>query len=250
MIIMKIQRHYKRAPITEALIDLRVTPSEDVSLDALRTIRVGYEEAYPHEKRNIVGQVTFTSDGELNPVSTNQQIGFVYANQDESRLVQVRLDGFTFNQLAPYPTWKEFRDEAKTWWERYYTVVQPKAINRLAVRYINKLEIPFISAELNEYIKTYPWVSDQLPQNSVSGYFMQLRIPQPDIRAMLVLSEALEGTPDQQSVAIILDIDLFCDDHIPNGEQAIWDYFEELRHRKNLIFESSITDAMRELLNQ
>jgi uncharacterized protein (TIGR04255 family) len=246
---MTQQRHYKNAPITEALIDLRVTPKNDVTLEHLRQIRAGYEDEFPTERKRIEGRFDLQVGEEITPHSEQSQVGYVYTSNDQTCLVQATTSGFTFNRLAPYTNWEQFRDEARFWWERYCSVVGPVSVNRLAVRYINKLKIPLEETELRKYINTYPWVSDDLPQSGIVGYFMQLRIPQPDIRAMLVLSQALEGPSDSESIAIILDIDLYRDEELSCDEEFIWNYFEKLRHRKNLVFESSITDDMRKMLD-
>jgi uncharacterized protein (TIGR04255 family) len=77
---------------------------------------------------------------------------------------------------------------------------------------------------------------------------MQLQIPQDDIDAMLVLNEAFEPQQDPDIVSVILDIDLFRDVHLPGDEEELWALFEQLRERKNEVFEASITDRTRELI--
>lgn len=42
--------------------------------------------------------------------------GFLLSSSDKLRIVQARLDGFTFSRLAPYETWERLRDEAKSAW--------------------------------------------------------------------------------------------------------------------------------------
>lgn len=77
---------------------------------------------------------------------------------------------------------------------------------------------------------------------------MQLQLPQDDIKAMLVLTEAkAQGPPDKLS--ILLDIDVFRDTEIPSDEAALWQLLEQFHVRKNEIFEASITDATRRLID-
>jgi uncharacterized protein (TIGR04255 family) len=71
------------------------------------------------------------------------------------------------------------------------SVTKPKLINRLALRYVNRLDLPLPVGDLKYYLRTVPEVSPDLPQG-LSGYFMQLQIPQEDISAILILNQALQ----------------------------------------------------------
>jgi uncharacterized protein (TIGR04255 family) len=92
-----------------------------------------------------------------------------------------------------------------------------------------------------------PEVSPDLPQG-LSDYFMQLQIPQEDLEGMLVLNETLMPPPEDNVVSVLLDIDLFCEVNFPGDKNAQWDLLEQLRVRKNEVFEACITDSTRRLL--
>ena len=70
-----------------------------------------------------------------------------------------------------------------------------------------------------------------------------------DLNALLVLNEALMPPPDPNVVSVLLDIDLFCEEPLPDNEDGLWALFEEMRDRKNQIFEACITDKTRELIS-
>lgn len=82
----------------------------------------------------------------------------------------------------------------------------------------------------------------------LSGYFMQLQLPQPDLEGMLVLNQTLIPPPGPNLVSVILDLDLFCKDNVPCDDQEIWKRFEILRTRKNEVFEACITNKTRRLI--
>jgi uncharacterized protein (TIGR04255 family) len=149
------------------------------------------------------------------------------------------------NRLAPYEGWQPLRDEAKRLWVAFREKTQPTKVTRLAVRYINRLDMPSQS-ELKDYLRTSPEVSPELPQG-LSGFFMQLTLPQPDIRGTLVLNEAGVPSGRPEVASVVLDIDLFREEDVGQSEEWIWDYLESLRRRKNEIFEACITDRLREL---
>ncbi len=247
---MNTELHYSRAPLTEAIIDLRVQLPEWADLETLARIQSGQEANYPtrRDRGIITGQ--FSSDPATPPTTGDRvQTGYEFVSKDEHHVVQVHLDRFTFSRLAPYETWASFRDEARRWWDIYRTTVQPTSITRIAVRYINRIDLHLPVNELKDYLRTVPEISPDLPQ-SISGYFMQLQIPQTDIESMLILNEALLPAPKEieNAVSVLLDIDLFRDTDIPQDEESLWRFFEQLRNRKNEVFEGCITDNTRRLI--
>ena len=164
---------------------------------------------------------------------------------------QVRPGGFTFSRLAPYQSWEPFRDEARRLWEITRTVVKPGTYTRVALRYVNRLELPLPFSDFKEYLLTVPEVAPTLPQ-ALSTFFMQLQIPQVDIQAMLILNQqllpqVLQGT--QPVVApVLLDIDLFKEIDLPQNEEGMWNLLETLHFKKNATFEGCITDKTRALI--
>lgn len=76
---------------------------------------------------------------------------------------------------------------------------------------------------------------------------MQLRIAQDDLPGHLLLNQTIVPPPNPSTVSVVLDIDLFGDQGIPEDEPKVWDYFERLHERKNEVFEACITDQAREL---
>lgn len=245
---MAIDQPYSRAPITEAIIDLRVEPDERLSLTQLENCHENEKEAYPN-KANLnrtIGQLTV---GESSPHwATTEQIGFLFKSADEKQMFQVHREGFTVNRLAPYQGWEALRDEARRLWKIYREGTQPRRVTRIAVRYLNRFDLPGTGIDLKDYLKTSPEVSPHLPQQ-LTGFLMQLVIPQPEIKATVLLSETAVPPPAAETSSIVLDIDLYRTEELPTEEAALWGLFEELRHRKNEIFEACITAKTRELIS-
>lgn len=97
-------------------------------------------------------------------------------------------------------------------------------------------------------MRTVPEVSPDLPQG-LSGYFMQLQIPQEDLNCMLIINEAFTQPTSPEVISVILDFDLLREHIWQSDDEDIWHFLEKLRHRKNLAFEASITDKTRRLID-
>ncbi|MBW3539700.1 MAG: TIGR04255 family protein [Planctomycetes bacterium] len=245
---MPSRTQYSKAPITEAIIDIGVRPSESVRLDDLERLHDSIRDEYPGKAGRSLFQGRFRAERTGVSTSASQKpMGFLFKSRDEKQIVQMRLDGFTMSRLAPYESWKPFRDEAQRLWALYRDVVQPEEATRLAVRYINRIDIPLPFDDLKEYLLTVPEVAPGLPQ-ALSGLFMQLTIPQEDIGCTTILTEALIEPPAPEVASVVVDIDLFRTERVPQDDGKLWAFFELLHDRKNQVFEACITDKTREMI--
>jgi uncharacterized protein (TIGR04255 family) len=241
---MTTSRHYSRAPITEAIIDFQVELPEGVGLSDLERCQ---DAAYPAKKDLSTRFVDAESGREVPTLAPSRQVGFLFTSADEKQLFQARSNGFTVHRLAPYEGWGPFRDETRRLWDIYRQRVRPRKVGRVAVRYVNRLDLPSPVKELKDYLRTFPEVAPGLPQE-LAGFSMQLLIPQQDIQATLALREMAVPPAAPGVESVILDIDLFRTEEIPSDDAGIWAFIESLRTRKNEIFEACITDRTREVI--
>lgn len=240
--------HYAKAPITEAVIDLRIEEPIDGGLSSLNNFERSIQGQYlkSDEIVNFEGRFEI-SKGETSIASNSTVLGYRFPSADNRQIVQARLDGFSLIRLAPYQKWEIFRDEARRLWNLYQVATNTKTVTRVAVRYINRLDLPLPLTDLKEYLLTVPEISPKLSQ-ALSDYFMRLEIPQEDVRGTLVLIEAIISPSKENLVSVLLDIDLFSNSAFSSTEDDLWNLLEVFRIRKNEIFEACITDKTRELL--
>ncbi len=250
---MPESQEYNQPPITEAIIDLRVVPCPNLSLGTLKQLSEESDKEYPNIKPMIeaTGTIHVEPGVGTSASAKHKQTGYRATSTDGKYVCQRQLEGFTFSRLAPYKGWKSFRNLAKTMWNAY-RIVAPQSVTRIAARYINRIDIPIPTngqpIELKDYFRTGPEISPELPQ-AISGFFMQVHLPQDDISAQVIINQAIVPPPNPDIISVILDIDLFRDHSLPDSEEAIWNHIEEFHDRKNSLFESCITDSTRGLFN-
>jgi len=244
---MTTSTRYTKAPITEAVIDIHVEPSEMATLPNLDRYCTEQAGSYPSKAPLKMAFGELTLEPELSSSAHSKQLGFVCTRADGKQIFQSLLNSFKMNVLAPYPGWEPFRDEARRLWNLYRVALQPRKITRIAVRYVNRLDLPMPVPEMKEYLRASPDVPPDLPQG-LDGFLMQLIIRLADIKCTLQLQEARVAPPTPGVASIILDIDLFRTDDLPSDETAIWSVFEMLRARKNQVFEACVTDKYREMI--
>jgi uncharacterized protein (TIGR04255 family) len=241
-------RHYDKAPIKEAIIDIQIENPSSLALDNFEKLEIP-PQGYAGRQKVMMGQLRGQFErGILTATANQNQLGYAFVGGEEKHVIQFKVNGFTFSRLAPYQTWEQLRNEAKTLWERYRQVVGPIPVVRVGLRYVNQLDLPMPIRDFRDFIRFYPEISADLPQ-LMAGFFLQVQIPQEDLGAMLFLNGAMVPPSGPDVASVVLDIDVFKQGLKLESDGEIWDMLEALRLRKNLIFEACITNNTRELIS-
>lgn len=246
---MTSRRIYANAPIAEAVIEIRVSLPEQFAVQDLLVVCEREQDAYPTRENlmTMEGMVTF---GEQSGAAARQRhTGYVCSSADSRQVFHVSADGFAFIRLPPYERWEPFSGEARRLWNVFAGNSRPLSANRIGVRFINRLSLTRPAVDLKDYLKVFPEISSDMKNQRLTEYFMQLKIPQDDIDSMAIINQMLHRTDDSENVEILLDIDLFQEVDVTPDEDTIWSILEGMHIRKNEIFESCITDRIREAIS-
>lgn len=241
---------FPNAPITEAILDIKAILPDWVDLKTFEEFYENIKDRFNERKTRhfFEAKFRFPVEGDALPSITpkGRPDGYIFRFPKENKIVQARLDGFTFNKLRPYENWDKFHDEARTLWELYYRITKPARVDKIALRYINRIEIPMPFADFSEYILTNPQIASGLPQ-TLSHFFMQIQIPNDEIHAIAIITQTMQKPTESQKLPLIIDIDVQKEGNYTGEMSEIWNDFAELRHFKNNIFYKSITEKTKEL---
>ena len=244
-------RHYAHAPITEAVIEVRCELPSEVTLDDLAGAVDQAQFPLAGPAVQISGLVNVSETG-IKSDTTGAQIGHVFRRSDGRRIVQSRLNGFSFSAWPPYERWEDFSAEAWACWLRYQAKAHPKRAIRLGVRYVNTIDVPQDVIEVKDYLRTAIDLSPYLPQ-MMSGYFLQTVVPLPRFEATATIASATTPASATSKSSLVLDIDVWRDVDISfssvGGNDEVRQLLEILREAKNYVFEACITDATRGLIS-
>jgi uncharacterized protein (TIGR04255 family) len=132
---MAKEQHLSKAPIDEAIIDIRVTlPKETRELEHLAALYERFQDQYPDKKAIKEFQYRVDLDHPEIEEKTLKQLGFRYTNADNTHVTQATLNGLTVSRLPHYQDWTQLREEARRVWTIYSDHVQPETITRVAAR--------------------------------------------------------------------------------------------------------------------
>jgi uncharacterized protein (TIGR04255 family) len=235
---------YVNAPVTEALIDIRVERRPDIMADELKSVHASLRDTYPATHEMSEGMSELKADSTTS--STMRHVGYRLSGNDMHYVLQAQLHGLTISKLAPYTKWEDLLGETRRVWDIYRSATRPLGIRRLGVRYINRLDLPLPFHDFSEYLLTYPEVGRSLPQ-LLGGFVMQAIIPLAEQSGVAIINQSAAPTVKPNTAAIMLDIDVYRDVALSIDGNGIWDILEELRVQKNRFFEGCITDKTREL---
>ena len=242
---MAAPRPLRNPPITEALVDIRFagTPPDETVLEPLRRQLAG---RYPQVEARRAMQADFKVEKkELKggPVADLGFVGLFFKSANEKLLAQFRRDGFTLNQLSSYVDAPRLFSEALDLWTRYAELVKPEAVIRLALRYINRLNLPlndqddlerFLLAAPNLPVGLGGGITDFISR--VSSRDRERRI------TTIVTQKLLQPSKDDGTVPLILDLDVFTDGTLDCSAMNLQRHLEELRAVKNTAFFGSLSE--------
>lgn len=229
-----------RPPLREALIDFQI--SEELSLSFAENLKdgilPGFEPVHPIKQGMFSFQIGATKPAAAS-VTKDEIYGRRYQTNDGARVVQARRNGLTYSILRGYSDWADIKNSTQDVWREYIHRAGNVTVQRIAVRYINVLELPIGFADFDDYLAAGPRVPSGVPQ-SITGFLCHVVIPFPDHGAIGVVTQALE-TPTQTHIPVVLDIDVHKQVALNGNSLEIWSELDSLREVKNSLFFSFVT---------
>lgn len=240
---------YARAPIVEAVLDIRVRTSAIPELSALSLIA---DSAYPEPFRQPF-QLQVKIQGGTSPAQPSIEqlttpLGVMFRSSDAKQVFQARIDGFSFNRLAPYENWNSFSMEARRLWDLYSTSVSVEHIESIGLTYLNEITIP-AGARFEDYFRTYIEVAPEIPQ-ILNNYSLSFQVTLDEDHGLLSITQGYGPPRKEGFITNFLNIQAtktFSESHSPSSTE-LWQMFENLRDAKSNAFEACITDVVREMI--
>lgn len=204
-------------------------------------------EGFPVAREMKQGKFTFQLSKDKPAeaqVTTDEAFGQRYEKEDGSEVLQFRRNGVTYSILKNYTSWDMLRDAARNAWLRFLAISGPVNVSRVAVRYINAIDVP-LGADFDEYLTAGPRIPTPLPQ-VLNGFLQRVVVPFEDDDASAIITQAME-VPTAGNIPVVLDIDVFGNCSLEGESAEIWSKLERLRGIKNRVFFSSLSQEVLKL---
>ncbi len=231
--------HLPRAPIVEAVLDLRVVSSTEWDESSLRSQLEERLPDYPKHDTVQETEVQLSPKTGTNIIKDLVHVGLKCQSEDSLYVVQFNKDSFVFSRLKPYEDWGKFSQEALRLWEIYCELLEPTEIGRIGLRFINCLATrQGQKIELADYYKKPPLPIEGLSW-PLSGYLHRDVLQVPGTSYSVNVIKTVQRI--QQETGLLLDIDVFMQKSLNCSEIRISKYMDEMRWVKNKVFFSSLT---------
>jgi uncharacterized protein (TIGR04255 family) len=245
---MAEQRLLRKPPIVEALIDIRFNVPETTKLTDLRAICEFFAAELPSFEERNTGSAKIELRGVegIKIESATPEIShFVRTNSTASspatRSIVIQRDGITVSHANNYGGWDELITLTRRLFEQFVQIVNPLATIRLGARYINKIELPHTSVDLDKYFICGPKIPPKVPQRIFEFYHrIGIVAEPPSLKAWINQFTVKIG--DDISPFVILDIDVFQSERYAPIWNDIAKPSEKIHDLKNLLFFGSLTD--------
>jgi uncharacterized protein (TIGR04255 family) len=242
-------KKYRNPPIVEALCEFRFEPGVpwDMAIPGLVYEKVRDRFPKRRQVRAVEISVAAGPGGIEQQVVTTDRMQFL--REDEKALIQVGPNLLAVNHLKPYPTWQEFLPLIRQGFDAYLEVANPKSIQRVGLRYINRIEIPGQRIQLEDYFEFRPFIGPNLPQD-FGPFIVGIQVPYTDSRDMLRLQVANAAAETPDIVAIMLDLDYFLAQPGGVSKEQVFQWIEVAHSRVEEVFEACITDRLRQMFEE
>lgn len=235
----------RRSPLIEAVIHWQAHAMTELEPEILKkeltqrlpdypTIHSQYEHGIQVE--TLIRQDT---DQSSNVQHRTSWVGFRLENESKNRVIQFTQTGIAISSVGNYESWETFHQEALNLWSLFHELAEPRIINRLGVRYINKIIIEE-KENPSTYLKTVQQNNFSLPlQRDTFFYQDTYKIPNCPYSINWVCTQQSEA--NQQF--LIVDIDVFISPLPDLEKSSLIKHLNKIRWLKNKIFFNSITNT-------
>ena len=240
---------YRHAPIIEAVVELRTATA--VAPTKLRKARDRLSKSYSRSEDLIEITATGMAGGPA-PKIHQSIVGHALSSDDGVDVVHVKGTGLTMSRRAPYLGWDSFFERITAGMKDWSAAVGSCPLSRIGVRYINRLDIPWRDGspvvEEDDYLRSG---IAKLPfdHGNFVSFAMRAEASLPGGEYSFILQTAVATPVLIAHGALALDIDVYRQVDGAMSDDDILRHLGEMRRWKNELFEASITDQARELIN-
>lgn len=232
------------APIAEAVIHWRARAEAKLDPERVREQLAeklpDYPAPQPQQEIQVGGQ--FGADHTA-MLRRDHWHGFRFESHDKRYVAQFTRNGFVFSRLEPYENWGAFEAEALRLWDIYREIAAPSEIQRLGVRFINRIA-PVAVARLDQYLVVPPNFPAEFPL-PLEGFLYQSRFDVPGYPYNLNVNQTIQpAEPSKhEESALLFDIDVFTTSATALDDEIVRERLREMQWLKNTTFFTFLTQS-------
>lgn len=241
-----MSRRYLSPPVFEALCEIYTAESAwDPTIPGRFYERV--REDFPRlgQTREMGVEIASDQTGQSARV-TQGEARSQFLRKDGSRMLQLAPDLVVVNQLRPYPTFEDWKPQILEALDHYRALAKPNRVQRVGLRYLNRVVIPAEGFRMERYFRLYPEIPKALGTEHGS-FMLRIEIPVPARAHNLLVTFGTAPREGEAGSAFLLDLY----DTVPEREfDAVARRIDEAHDHIERTFEAILTDETRTLFEE
>lgn len=235
-------RLYARPPIQEAICELRLATDSSWDLTVPGRVYEKVGSRFPKPQQQQIQRIEIQpSIGASEPkVDVSDQLRLL--TDDERTFVRLAPRSVSIHRLAPYESWEEFRPDIAITVEAVTEVVQDLSLERVGLRYINRIVIPSPTIDLEDFFEFRLELGDNLPQETNSLIVGAVFGLDEDV-CRLQLADSVPESPGECAFSLDLDYSKTS----PPDDFDVMSWVEHAHSQVETMFEGSIRQPLRDI---
>lgn len=244
-----MNKQYENSPIIEAVCEFQL-PSDslwDITVPA--SIYEKIKDVYKTKEERGIQELDIknTPQGLEQRLTTIPRI--IFFADDKKTFVQVGPKLLAVNRLSPYQGWAKFEPEINRAFVAMTNSVDVKSFQKIGLRYINRIEIPGATVNLDDYFEFKPFLGKNLPQH-MESFIVGFVVSFFDRRDICKIQITTGISEKQDTCTFILDIDYALAKPQSVGKDETKGWISNAHTNIESVFEGCITDRLRELFKE
>jgi len=240
---------YKNPPIVEAICEFRFSKETKWDPTIPGSVYEKVKDQFPHKESRLEQQVVLkTEETGFNQNLVASQRALMLS-QDRSSLIQVGQHLLSINHLKPYSGWENFRPKIKMAYDTLGGITKINGIDRMALVYIDRIEIPGKRIELEDYFKFYPQSGPELPHDH-TNFMIGVEFPFKEKRdsCRLQLTSAMATKKDHLALLLTTEYYLAKQKSVAPDNALGW--MEDAHTQVRELFNGCITEKLEDLFER
>ena len=237
------------APIIEAVIGLTARPEITWNESEIPEQFKQRLAEYSNFESHFRFSQNFKFDPKSKPEQTTPEkkwLGISCKSENNLHVAQFNRDGFLFSRLKPYQDWEHFCGEGLRLWKLYDEIARPSEIQRMGLRFINRIEFSQDRVRLEDFLEDSP-KSPRGMDIPFQAFLHHNTLSVPGEPYSINIVQTIQPPQGDAKFGVILDIDVSTTEPIVNRD-LIEKHLENMRWLKNKVFFGSITTKTLEMI--
>ncbi len=239
---------YSEPPIVEAICEFRFSSDTEWDLTVPGLVYDRIKKHFPKKSQHQIQNVEIKQEEEEIKQIVNVDTRSAFSTNDKKVLVQLGKRLLAINQLKPYKSWEKFNAKIDIALKTLLSIVEIKGVQRIGLRYTNRIDIPGEYVKLEDYFNFRPSIEEALPK-VVLSFKLSSHFPFADERDVCMV-QLFSAPPGKKISSFILDFDYYL--KVPQSTERIslFDWKIEAHSQIEKLFEGCISDKLREIFKE